>query len=326
MLPASAVWPLLDYADRLGHRPSPRMGRIAARLREPMLVVPYAAGIAVVEELLAAGAGEDVGLRAGAAARVERLGPFGDRLARAPTVAAGIDLLLRQRHNTAQRFSLSRRGPEVWLERHMSASVREGRAQERELALMMLLQYLRLGAGRAWRPAEIHFEGPPPRHAEELAALAERGVSFGARRTAVVFPARLLERPIPRPALPAAESGLSPIPIPPTEFVASLRVAVRSLLQVGELSLAVAAEAAGTSTRSLQRRLARAGLSFAEVVDDVRFALACELLRDERAKVVEVAAELGYNDSANFTRAFRRWAGVPPRSFRRALAEPALAS
>ena len=29
------------------------------------------------------------------------------------------------------------------------------------------------------------------------------------------------------------------------------------------------------------------------------------------------AAELGYSDSANFTRAFRRWAGVAPATFRR---------
>ena len=80
------------------------------------------------------------------------------------------------------------------------------------------------------------------------------------------------------------------------------------------------------STRSLQRHLAAAGLSFAGLVDDVRFQLACGLLRDPHSKVVEVSAELGYTDSANFTRAFRRWAGVSPRSFRRGLSEHALAS
>jgi AraC-like DNA-binding protein len=208
----------------------------------------------------------------------------------------------------------------------VSASVREARAQERDLALMMLLQFLRLAAGSSWRPAEIHFEGPRPAHAEELAALATRRVSFGAPQTTIVFPARLLERPLPRPAAAVLGSAPLPIPVAPTDFTASLRAALRSLLQVGELSLAVAAEAAGTSTRSLQRRLGRDGLSFADLVDDVRFGVARELLRDERVKVVEVAAHLGYNDSANFTRAFRRWAGVSPRAYRRGLSSYALAS
>jgi AraC-like DNA-binding protein len=141
-----------------------------------------------------------------------------------------------------------------------------------------------------------------------------------------VFPANLLECPLLRPAPVPAASAFPPVPLPPTDFTGSLRVAVRSLLQLGELSLAAAAEAAGTSARSLQRRLAHGGLHFAEVVDDVRFTMACELLRDPRAKVVEIAAELGYNDSANFTRAFRRWAGVSPRAYRRGLSSYALAS
>jgi AraC-like DNA-binding protein len=101
---------------------------------------------------------------------------------------------------------------------------------------------------------------------------------------------------------------------------------VRCLLQVGELSLAAASEIAGTSTRSLQRHLARIGLRFADLVDDARFGRACELLREPGAKVVDVAAELGYTDSANFTRAFRRWAGVSPRAYQRGLFDSALAS
>jgi AraC-like DNA-binding protein len=33
------------------------------------------------------------------------------------------------------------------------------------------------------------------------------------------------------------------------------------------------------------------------------------------------ASVLGYSDSSNFTRAFRRWAGISPQGFRRATLE-----
>jgi AraC-like DNA-binding protein len=105
-----------------------------------------------------------------------------------------------------------------------------------------------------------------------------------------------------------------------------LRAAVRSLLELHELSLVTAAEAAGTIARSLQRELASRGMTFAALVDDLRFELAAEWLRDPSAKVVEVASYLGYTDSANFTRAFRRWTGVAPTRFRRAVIERELAS
>ena len=76
------------------------------------------------------------------------------------------------------------------------------------------------------------------------------------------------------------------------------------------------------SVRSLQRRLHESELDFGRLVEEARLELARRMLGDSELKIVEVAAELGYTDSANFTRAFRRWTGVPPREFRRAQAAP----
>jgi AraC-like DNA-binding protein len=70
------------------------------------------------------------------------------------------------------------------------------------------------------------------------------------------------------------------------------------------------------SERSLQRRLAEHGLRFARLVEEARFEAAQRLLREPGRKIVDVSLALGYTDSANFTRAFRRWAGVPPQAFR----------
>jgi AraC family transcriptional regulator len=44
------------------------------------------------------------------------------------------------------------------------------------------------------------------------------------------------------------------------------------------------------------------------------------LLRDSRARVVDVSAELGFADQSHFTRTFRRLVGLPPSVYARATA------
>ena len=40
------------------------------------------------------------------------------------------------------------------------------------------------------------------------------------------------------------------------------------------------------------------------------------LLGDPRLAIDDVAAKLGYSDTANFARAFRRWTGTTPGAYR----------
>ena len=63
--------------------------------------------------------------------------------------------------------------------------------------------------------------------------------------------------------------------------------------------------------RTLRRRLTAEGTSFRRLVDEVRHGRALELL-GQGAAVSEVARELGYSETATFTRAFTRWEGVSP--------------
>jgi AraC-like DNA-binding protein len=71
------------------------------------------------------------------------------------------------------------------------------------------------------------------------------------------------------------------------------------------------------SGRTLQRRLAERETSFGELIDQIRFDTAKQLLRDESTSVSNICYELGYENPANFTRAFRRWSGVTPRQHRK---------
>jgi AraC-like DNA-binding protein len=70
------------------------------------------------------------------------------------------------------------------------------------------------------------------------------------------------------------------------------------------------------SATTLQAKLAQRGTSFQQLLDDTRKELACSYLRQATRSVTEVTFMLGFADTSNFTRAFKRWTGVSPTEFR----------
>jgi len=68
--------------------------------------------------------------------------------------------------------------------------------------------------------------------------------------------------------------------------------------------------------RTLNRHLARYGVSYKELADMQRRGRAEQLLRETNWSIDRIAEALGYGDPSNFNRAFRRWYGVAPSSFR----------
>ena len=76
-------------------------------------------------------------------------------------------------------------------------------------------------------------------------------------------------------------------------------------------------KALGLSERSLARGLSGEGTTYTELRDERRQALAIERLeRGER--IDDVASALGFSDASSFSRAFRRWTGRSPGSYRAA--------
>lgn len=72
------------------------------------------------------------------------------------------------------------------------------------------------------------------------------------------------------------------------------------------------------SKRTLARRLGQEGTGYREIRDALFAELAASHLRQSELSVEAIAALLGYHDSANFRRAFRRWYGLSPSEFRAA--------
>jgi AraC-like DNA-binding protein len=106
------------------------------------------------------------------------------------------------------------------------------------------------------------------------------------------------------------------------DLSAQLRRVLRQLLvsgaAQGKVSLEQVSNLFAIHRRTLNRRLRTQGTSFKTLVDETRYDIARQLLRDTRLSVLEVAVTLGYSDAAALTRAFRRWSGTSPAVWRSA--------
>ncbi len=100
------------------------------------------------------------------------------------------------------------------------------------------------------------------------------------------------------------------------ETLEATRKTIARLLPQGYPTVQLTARVLGMNVRMLQRRLAAAGTSHSQIVDEVRFEVACRLLGYPGRSIADIASALGYSDPAHFTRAFTRWAGMTPRAYR----------
>ena len=173
-------------------------------------------------------------------------------------------------------------------------------------------------AGPEWVPATIAFEA---RYTPSLACQS----FWPNTRFLSGQDASWIEVPISLLSLPnrAKEKVLS-LPDDQTapfnhDIITTLKLMLPSYLGQRLPVLAEIAEMAGASTRSLQRKLAHAGLTYSDLIDTMRFENATRLLRETDSKIIEIAFSSGYADPAHFTRAFRRISGVTPRQFREQL-------
>ena len=98
--------------------------------------------------------------------------------------------------------------------------------------------------------------------------------------------------------------------------LAQVRYAIRVNAQRGEYGAELLAKRLAMSLRSLQRLTQEHGTSVQALLEHAREAHARELLGDAKLSFQEVAFLLGYSTQRAFRRAFKRWTGETPSSYR----------
>jgi AraC-like DNA-binding protein len=136
------------------------------------------------------------------------------------------------------------------------------------------------------------------------------------------FAAELLDNPLPRanPQLVSACEQQCQALLARHQWHQGLAGRVRQLLLQSPGQIADMERVAGhlhLSSRTLRRRLIEEGTSFRTLQDEVRQALAEELLAAGGLSLEEIAERLGYGELSNFIHAFKRWKGTTPGRYQR---------
>lgn len=99
---------------------------------------------------------------------------------------------------------------------------------------------------------------------------------------------------------------------------AQVKAAAVELALLGRVTVGRIASELGSSSRTLQRQLARQGFSLRAMIAESRMEIARVLLCMTDFDVQEIADRVGYSTPSSFSRAFACWAGCSPQSFRKA--------
>lgn len=259
---------------------------------------------------------------------IDILGSVGAAARSAPTVASALATIERylRAYSPAVEVSLTVTGDQARFEQNRAAVGQALYPHARELGAGMTFSVLRHLIGDDWSPTRAELPHQPLSPTTEYEAYFGCPVAFERPTVAFQFEASVLEQPVSTDAEThqTMVSYLQSIaPFTPQGVVPIVDALVRRLLPSGAAELTVVADELGLHPRTLQRRLEDEGVTFAEVVQNVRRRTAEQYLRDSDMSLRHLATELGYLEQSTFTRACHRWFGMSPLAYRRSLRAPA---
>ena len=192
-----------------------------------------------------------------------------------------------------------------------------------EFGMANLVRSLRFVTGVQLRPVQVTFIHSRKHELAKFEGFFGCPVRFGTRQNSVVFSRRQLALPIatadPRlmgiltsygKEILASRAYKSP------DLRHQVEKIIMTLLSRGEAETETVAHELGVSVRTLARRLSELGVSFAQILDELRHVLAVTYLREGSLAPSQVAFLLGYSELSGFIHAFKRWTGVTPGDWR----------
>lgn len=227
--------------------------------------------------------------------------------------------------NSSLRFSVVEAGDLVELDSELDDVPQDASRIVEDSRASVLLSLCRDGLGSKLDPVEVGFTYPEPKSIGEHFALFRCPVKFSQATSRITFSAADLKRPFTSANRELALSSDKILEemigeLNESDIISKIKRAIIDDLPSGTPSEEDIAGRVFLSSRTLQRRLADEQTNFRTLVLEVRRELAQKYLADKAMPLAEISYMLGFSDTSSFSRAFKKWTGEPPATFRSNLA------
>ena len=267
----------------------------------------------------------DLPVRTGASMRLDEYGALGLAFKAATTLGASFARVERYARlwTSVVEYELRPATGGTLFILHRAGERRLGMRLSNEATLVSAVAIARQVCPVPLAPVEVLIRHPAPRRVAAHEEWFGCPVRFGAERDAILFSDETLARPnilgdegISQYLTTHLDAVLSEMTREPA-LVMQARAAIAQALSEGAPKMAEIASGLGLSARSFHRRLSEHGMSFQSLTEETRRDLAEGLLRDERHSLAEIAFLTGFSEQSAFTRAFKRWVGTTPATYRK---------
>ena len=189
-------------------------------------------------------------------------------------------------------------------------------------AVAATFNILRSLCGPLWRPSQVVFAHRQPEDIAPFQRYFQAPLVFDAVQNAVVFPVHWLNHSLDqndpevlgmlRQQVEALEDKYG------KDFPGKVRRVLRAAVMTRQANAGHISAMFSMHSRTLRRHLQKFDTNFEELLDEIHYETARQMLEDSRMTVSQIASALNYTDASSFTRAFGRWSGLTPARWRTA--------
>ncbi|MBS0320714.1 MAG: AraC family transcriptional regulator [Proteobacteria bacterium] len=296
------------------------VGLAADAVDRPDQWIPFLGALALLSEAAARVKRPDLGLAVGRRFALAHIGLLGEMIQASDTIGDGLRSYIVHQRLFSQGFApfLVERANDVQVGFVVYHPTATDLAAQHDLLLAAVVAYIRELRGAHWAPREVALPRKAPADVRPWREHFRCRLRFDADRAFVSFHAADLEHRVAT-ANPARLAALEAkaIKLMDQNLLPLLYRSLRVLLLESEASAAALAFQFSIHERTLNRRLLAQGTNFQNVLNDVRFEVARNLLHDTSLDITAIANSLGYAETASFSKAFKRWTGTTPSEWRR---------
>ena len=262
------------------------------------------------------------GLLVGQHSGLRSLGLPGLLAQHSPDVRTALDNLVHyfHLHTRGSMLTLHEHGGIAVLSYHITQMQAQSNAEVGAGAIAVMFNILRELCGPNWIPREAWFIHQQPLNTEPYHQFFQTHLQFNAEQNAIFFLASWLNLPLPEAHPDLYKMVQKQIDLLEVQqhrnFPEQVREVLRSAILRGNCKADRVAELFSMHPRTLNRRLKTYGIGYQELVDEVSYSLAEQLLNETDLTISQIAANLNYADARSFIRAFRRWSGTTPAHWR----------